>query len=425
MNTFDKFKEYMITEFLAEVREPVVDHGRGAVLVGQDGREYVDAFAGIAVANAGHANPEIIAAAQKQMEKIIHCGTYLHPHAPAADLAELLAKITYGRLKKSFFGNSGAEANEAAIRLAKQYTGKTEFIGLWGSFHGRSLATLSLSGLAGRKRGGGPYMSGVAFAPAPYCYRCPLGLDSEKCSLACVEAVEDVVRCATAGGVAGMLVEPIQGEGGIVVPPKGYFQALASLLKSKDILLIVDEVQTGFCRTGDMFAIEHEGVEPDLMTLGKGIAGGFPLSAMITRPEISAAFKPGDHLSTFGGNPVCCAASLAAIEFYRREKIAERARAKGDWLMSELRRTLKDDARVGDIRGRGLMIGIELVTGPDKTPAPDLAKKVRSACLEKGVIIGVGGIYGNVLRIQPPLVIDEAQLQTVADAVRDALSISK
>jgi 4-aminobutyrate aminotransferase len=421
MDALEKFKEYVITEFLAEVGEPVIERGHGAVLVGRDGREYIDAFAGIAVANAGHANPEIVEAARSQMEKLIHCGTYLHPHAPAADLAEMLSLIAPGRLKKSFFGNSGAEANEAAIRLAKQHTGRTEFISLWGSFHGRTLATLSLSGMAGRKRGGGPYMPGVAFAPAPYCYRCPFALTPERCGFACAEAVEEIIRCATSGDVAAMIVEPVQGEGGIIVPPKGYFAALAAILEEHDILLIVDEVQTGFCRTGSFFAIEQEGVEPDLMTLGKGIAGGFPLSAMMTRPEIAAAFKPGDHLSTFGGNPVCCAAALAAIEFYRREEIADRSRDKGAWLLGELQERLEGDARVGDIRGRGLMIGVELVSDREKTPAADLAKSVRAACVEKGLLVGVGGLFGSVLRIQPPLVIEDAQLEAVADILHGAL----
>lgn len=417
MNTFDKYKEFVITEFLGAVQPPAMARGRGAVLVGEDGREYVDAFAGIAVVNAGHAHAEIIAAAKAQMDKLIHCGTYLHPHAPAADLAELLAQITPGRLKKTFFGNSGAEANEAAIRLAKQHTGRTEFLALWGSFHGRTLATLSLSGLDSRKRGGGPYMPGVAFVPAPYCYRCPLGLKPESCGFACAEGIEDVLRAATSGSVAALIAEPVQGEGGIVVPPDGYFRVVRNVLDRHGILLIVDEVQTGFCRTGRMFAIEHDGVEPDMMTLGKGIADGFPLSAMITRPEISAAFKPGDHLSTFGGNPVCCAAALAAINFYRREKLAERSRDKGAWLIGELRRRLAKDPRVGDVRGRGLMVGVELATGKDKTPNPELAKAVRAACREKGVIIGLGGIFGNVLRIQPPLVITDDQVAAVADAL--------
>lgn len=421
MDTARKFREYVITEFLSGLEPFVIERAEGATVTDTRGRTYLDAFAGIAVCNAGHGNPEVLAAAHAQLDKLVHGGTYLYAHAPAADLAELLAKITPGRLKKSFFGNSGAEANETAIRLAKQATGRTEFIALTGSFHGRSLATLSVSGLAGRKRGGGPYMPGVAFAPAPYCYRCPFGLTPVRCGFACVEAIGGILRTATAGNVAAFIAEPIQGEGGIVLPPKGYFRAAREVIDPHGILLVLDEVQTGFCRTGYLFAIEPEQVEPDLMALGKGIANGLPLSALITRPEISAAFRPGDHLSTFGGNPVCCAAALAAIGFYRREKLARQALRKGDWLLGELRRRTRGNRRVGDIRGRGLMLGIELVEDKSKTPAPERAGKVRAACRDAGLLIGIGGLFGNVLRIQPPLVITDDQLAAVADTLVAAL----
>jgi len=417
VTTFDKFRKYVITEFVGDLPPLVVERAEGATITDSSGKSYVDAFAGIAVCNAGHGNPEVLAAAHAQLDRLVHCGTYLYPNAPAADLAELLAKIAPGRLRKSFFGSSGAEANETAIRLAKQFTDRTEFIALYGSFHGRSLATLSVSGLSNRKRRGGPYMPGVAFAPAPYCYRCALGLKPKGCGLACAEAIEEIVRCATSGAVAAFIVEPVQGEGGIIVPPKGYLRAVKDVLDRHGILLIVDEVQTGFARTGWMFAVEPEGIVPDIMTLGKGIANGLPLSAMVTRPEIAAAFKPGDHLSTFGGNPVCCAAALAAINFYRREKIAELSRRKGAWLLCELRRRLKGKKSVGDIRGRGLMVGVELVKDKSKTPAPELAKKVQARCRERGVLVGIGGTFGNVIRIQPPLVISDDQLAKVGDVL--------
>jgi 4-aminobutyrate aminotransferase-like enzyme len=234
--------------------------------------------------------------------------------------------------------------------------------------------------------------------------------------------IEDILRCATSGAAAALIAEPIQGEGGIIVPPKGYFAAVKQILDRRGLLLIADEVQTGFCRTGTMFAVEHEGIEPDMITLGKGIANGLPLSAMVTRREIAAAFKPGDHLSTFGGNPVCCAASLAAIGFYQRERLAERSREKGEWLAAELRRRLEADRRVGEVRSRGLMIGIELVKDASKAPAPELAGKVQTLCRDSGVLLGLGGIFGNVIRIQPPLVIGDDQLAQVADALCAALS---
>ncbi len=422
MDTLEKFRRFVMTEFLAEVEPLLADRGKGATLVAADGREYLDAFSGISVTNAGHSNPEILSAAKAQLDKLVHTCTYLHPHAPAADLAELLAQITPGRLSKTFFGSSGAEANEAALRLAKQFTGRTEFVALYGSFHGRTLATLSVTGQSSRKRRGGPYMPGVAFVPAPYCFRCSLKLKPATCGLACAEMVEEVIHCATSGEVAAFIAEPVMGEGGIIVPPDGYLRRVKEILDRHDILFIADEVQSGFSRTGYLFAVEAEGVVPDIMTLGKGIANGLPLSAMITRPEISAAFKPGDHLSTFGGNPVSCAAAIATIRLHQRERLAERATEKGEWLMAELRDRLETDVRVGEVRGRGLMIGIELVKAPAKTPDPDLVRRVKGSCRDKGVLLGAGGLHGNVLRIQPPLVIDDSQLRQILNTVVGSLS---
>ena len=415
MDVLDKYREFMITEFVGEIQPLVAEQGDGATLVAADGREYIDAFAGIAVSNAGHGNREIVAAAHAQLDELLHSCTYLYPNAPAAELAELLAAISPGRLKKSFFGSSGAEANEAAIRVGKLFTGRTGFLALHGSFHGRSFATLSLSGLPNRKRGAGPGMAGVTFVPAPYCYRCALNLKPETCGMACAKTIEDALRSEAPDGVAALIIEPVMGEGGIIVPPKGYLRAVKEILDRYDVLMIADEVQSGFGRTGWMFAVEAEDIEPDIMTLGKGIANGLPLSATITRPEIAAAFKPGDHLSTFGGNPVSCAASTATIKFHQRERLAERAREKGEELMTDLRARLEADTRVGEIRGRGLMIGIELVADRTKTPAIELAKKVAAACRENGVLVGRGGIHGNVVRIQPPLVITDVQLEKVAD----------
>ena len=417
MSTHDKFCEFVMTEFVRGVAPFVAESGKGAILKAVDGREYLDAFAGVAVTNAGHGNAEILEAARSRLDKLLHTCTYVTPHQPAADLAELLAKITPGRLKKTFFGSSGAEANEAAMRLAKQYTGRTDFIALQGAFHGRSYATLSVSGLEDRKRGGGPYMPGVAFAPAPYLYRSAAPIAPETAGETFARMVEDMLESAAAGNVAAFIVEPIMGEAGIIVPPPGYFTAVREILDRHGVLLIVDEVQTGFGRTGTMFAIEAEGVEPDIMTLGKAIANGLPLSAMVTRPEIAAAFKPGDMLSTFGGNPVSCAAAIASIRYHQREKLAERAREEGAALMKELRRRLHTHARVGEVRGRGLMIGVELVKDARKTPDPELARTVAVKCCEEGVLIGVGGMHGNVLSIQPPLVITRAQLERVTEAI--------
>jgi 4-aminobutyrate aminotransferase/(S)-3-amino-2-methylpropionate transaminase len=326
-------------------------------------------------------------------------------------------------LQKSFFGNGGAEAMEGALRLAKQYTGRKEFIALQASFHGRSYATLSVTGINTRKRGGGPYMAGSTFLPAPYCYRCFFELEYPKCNLRCARALEDIIRFNTYDDVAAFIAEPVLGEGGIITPPDDYFLEIEKILKRHRVLFLVDEVQTGLCRTGKMFGIERYGVEPDIMVMAKGIADGFPLSAFITREEIADSFKPGDHLSTFGGNPVCCAAALANIEFIVDENLADGALKKGDFLKTRLESLKAKHKMIGEMRGRGLMIGIELVRDrASKEPASREGKRIQQICLENGLLIGLGGIYDNVLRIQPPLVIVQEQVEEVVKILELAFS---
>jgi 4-aminobutyrate aminotransferase/(S)-3-amino-2-methylpropionate transaminase len=411
MNTVEKYKKFVNISMVEKVQPVVIERAKGATITDTEGKNYIDCFSGIAVINAGHGNERVIEAAKAQMEKLIHCCSYVYYSRPTADLAEKLAQITPGRLQKSFFGNGGAEAIEGALRLAKQFTGKTEFIALQASFHGRSYAALSVTGNNARKRRGGPYMVGCTFLPAPYCYRCFFELQYPKCRLRCARALEDIIRFDTYDSVAAFIAEPILGEGGIITPPDDYFREIEKILKNHGILLLVDEVQTGFCRTGKMFGIEHFGVEPDIIVMAKGIADGFPLSAFIAREGVADSFKPGDHLSTFGGNPVSCAASLANIEFMLKTDLASQAREKGEFLKKELEKLAKrHKLMVGEIRGKGLMVGIELVRDNKKTPANTEANKIRDFCRENGLLPGLGGIYGNVLRIQPPLVITEEDL---------------
>jgi 4-aminobutyrate aminotransferase len=421
MNTIEKYNQYVNTSMLAAIAPVVFDRAEGAVVFGEDGRKYLDCFAGISVTCAGHSNREVIEAAKAQLDKYVHCCSYVYYNKPMADLAEKLAQIAPGRLKKSFFGNSGAEAMEGAMRMVKTYTGKHEFIALQASFHGRSYATLSITGNWARKKRAGPYMPGVSFAPAPYCYRCVFHLNPETCGIRCAEYIEDIIRFDTYGDVAAFIAEPVLGEGGIICPPEPYFKKVKEILNRHSILLFVDEVQTGFARTGKMFGIEHYGVEPDVMAMAKGIANGFPLSAFIAPDEIADSFQPGEHLSTFGGNPVSCAAALATIDFLERERIADKVIKKGTLLKERLESMKEKYPIIGDVRGRGLMIGVELVKDAAKTPAADEAKAVRSRCLEKGLLIGLGGIFANVLRIQPPLVITEGQLDEAATIMEKSL----
>jgi 4-aminobutyrate aminotransferase len=418
-DTFDKYREYVITSFVKAIQPIVIERAQGAVVTDSAGKDYIDCFAGIAVVNAGHCNPEVIAAARAQMEKLVHCCSYVYHNAPVADLAEKMAQITPGRLKKSFFANSGAEAIEGAVKLAKLYTGKTELIALTHGFHGRTWGTLSITGNAGRKRRGGPYASGVAFSQAPYLYRSRAASEDE-ISEQCTRSLEDILQFSTSGDVAAFIAEPVLGEGGIIVPPLDYFKEVKRILDKHDILFIADEVQTGFGRTGAMFAVEHYGIEPDILVTAKGIANGFPLGAFTTRDEIAAAFRPGDHLSTFGGNPVSCAAALANIEFIEREQLSAKAWEDGQYVLSKLNALQQRFPIIGDVRGIGLMIGMELVTG-DMTPAAPQAEAIRASCLEKGILVGVGGVYGNVVRVQPPLVITRHQIDFALEVLERAL----
>jgi 4-aminobutyrate aminotransferase len=422
MTTKELYDEYMITSMVAGFEPIEVEQAHGTTITGSDGKTYLDCFSGISVVNAGHGHPKVIAAAKAQMDKLVHCSTYIYYSPTAGLLAKRLAEITPGKLQKTFFANSGAEAIEGAMRLAKQFTGKKELIALTQSFHGRTVGTLSVTGNYGRKKGSGPYMSGVAFAPAPHFYRCPFKTSTpEDCAVACAEAIEDVLRSQTSMDVAAFLAESVLGEGGIIVPPDNYFKYAKAICDKHGILFICDEVQSGFGRTGKMFAIEHYGVEPDIMATAKGIADGFPLGAFTARADVGGAFKPGDHLSTFGGNPVSCAAALANIEVLLDEKLSENSTARGEQIMKRLRKFAESAPLIGDVRGKGLMIGVELVKDKQKTPAVAETKEVRRLCREAGVLVGAGGTFANVIRLQPPLTLTVAEADRICDVVSDAV----
>ena len=423
MDTREKYRRHVNTNALKKVQPIVIDRGEGARVWDENGREYADLFSGISVVNTGHCHSEVIQAATAQMQRLVHTNSYLYHNRATADFAEALATVMPSEeLRVSFFGNSGAEAIEGAMRLAKQHTGRTEFVALEMSFHGRTLATLSVSGNWRRKKKGGPYLPGVAFAAVPYPYRSPYGSDPETCARECAADLERVIDLHTSGDVAAFIAEPVFGEGGILVPPPRYFQMVKEILDRRGILFIADEVQSGFGRTGRMLAIEHYGVVPDIVVTAKGIASGFPLSAFTTREEIARAFTPGDHLSTFGGNPVCCAAALATLGVIRRERLAEQAETKGQKLMEKLRGLAAKHTLIGEVRGLGLMIGIELVSDQTKkTPDAEAAERIQDRMLEAGFLIGVGGTYGNVLRVQPPLVIGEEALDQAVEALDRAM----
>ncbi len=423
MNTREQYAKHVMPVVAQGVEPVVVASAKGRTVVDENGKSYLDCFSGISVVNAGHNHPKILAAAREQMEKLVHCCSYVYHVPVVGTLAEALSRVAPNGLTKSFFSNSGAEAIEGAMRLAKQATGRRELVALGFSFHGRTIGTLSVTGNQARKKNNGPYLSGVAFGPAPYCYRCPLGLKYPECDVACAHALKDVVRQQTSGDVAAFLAEPVLGEGGIVAPPSEYFTIAARIFHESGALFIVDEVQTGFGRTGKMFGIDHAPEsKPDIVAMAKGIAGGFPLGAFMAKEPVSEAMKPGDHLSTFGGNPIACAAALANLEVLREENLVENSARRGDEVLRRLKRLEESSSRVGEVRGRGLMIGLELVKDrKSKEPAPDDAKAARAALREQGILVGVGGPFGNVVRFQPPLSITAEECDRAASALEGVL----
>jgi 4-aminobutyrate aminotransferase-like enzyme len=341
-----------------------------------------------------------------------------------AEAAEKLANVSPGRLQKTFFANSGAEGIETALRLAKAHTGKREVISLTQSFHGRTYATLSITGNKARKSHGGPYMPGVAWAPMPYTYRNPFGTDDpEVVAERCADMVEWAFEFQTSGDVAAFISEGVWGEGGIIVPPDSYFRRVKQILDHHGILFICDEVQSGFGRCGSFFAIEQFGVDPDILVAAKGIADGFPIAACIATPEIADSLKPGEHLSTYGGNPVCCAAASANIDVMLEEDLPGQSARKGERFMGGLHDLAGKHELVGDVRGIGLMMGMELVTDrKSKVPAKAQAAAIRRICRENGVLVGVGGQLANVVRIQPPLVISDEDLDRTLEVLDQALT---
>jgi 4-aminobutyrate aminotransferase/(S)-3-amino-2-methylpropionate transaminase len=419
----DMYKKYVMTSCVKKLEPIVLVSGRGATVKDIEGKEYIDCWSGISVVNAGHCNPQVIDAAINQAKQLIHVCSYVYHAVPPAQLAAKLAEIMPAGLQKTFFGNSGAEAVECAMKIARKFTKKHEMIALMCSFHGRTLGSLTLTGQASRKRYSmGPYLSGIAFAPAPYCYRCFLGQEYPECGIQCAKMIEDVINYSTSNCVAAFIAEPILGEGGIIVPPKEYFREAKKILDKYGILFIDDEVQTGFARTGKMFGIDHYGVNPDIVTTAKGIADGFPLGACTAKENIGDAFEAGDHLSTFGGNPVSCAAAIANIDYILKENLPKQATNRGNYMIKRLEEIKERSKFIGEVRGKGLLIGVELVKDREtKTPASEEAVKVRDHCRERGVLVGHGGVKGNVIRIQPPLVMNKQQMEKALQTLDEAL----
>jgi 4-aminobutyrate aminotransferase-like enzyme len=382
------------------------------------GKRYLDCFAGVSVINCGHCHPEITKAVVEQVTTLQHiCNIYLTENM--VNLAERLAQLSPGRLQQSFFCTSGSEANEGAALLASIYSGRSEFLSLRHGLHGRTKLTMSLTGLSMWRTDTTP-VGGISFVSTPYCYRCPLGKRHPECDLACADDIETVINTATSGRVAALFAEPIQGNGGIITPPAGYFQRVRQILDKYGILLIIDEVQTGFGRSGKMFAIEHYGVEPDIMTVAKALANGTPVGAFITRPEIAAKYtRPG--ASTLGGNPVTATAALATLDVLAKYDLPAKAAELGAYLKEGLLGLQRRHPVIGDVRGLGLMLGAELVH-PDKSPAVGEVDQVLEKMKDRGFLVGKNGLHRNVLAFQPPLVITRQDIDDLVSNLDDVLA---
>lgn len=402
----------------------VIARGEGALVEDVDGNRFLDCAAGIAVNSTGHAHPDVVAAIVDQAQKFLHMSGTDFYYEPQVRLAEELQAVApFAGPARTFFANSGTEANEAAIKLARYHTKRYGLVAFLASFHGRTLGSLSLtSSRAIQRRGFGPPMAGAYHTPYANCYRCPVGARPETCAAECLDFLEDqiLVHLVSPDEVAAVVVEPIQGEGGYVVPPAQFHQRLRELTRTHGMLMVVDEVQSGMGRTGKMFAIEHFGVEPDIVTAAKGIASGLPLGVTIARREIMA-WPPGSHASTFGGNPVACAAALATMTLLK-ETLMANAAAVGAHLMDGLRALQEKHAIIGDVRGKGLMVGVELVRDRQtKERATTERDRTVEECFRRGLLIlGAGR---NALRLSPPLVLTKAQADTALRILDEALAV--
>jgi 4-aminobutyrate aminotransferase len=399
----------------------VVESGEGAFVSDARGRRYLDFTSGIGVTNTGHCHPRVVAAAQAQVAKLIHGQINVVLHGPMLALVEKLRRVVPPSLNTLFFANSGAEAIEAALKLARRATGRPNIIVFQGGFHGRTIGAMSLTTSKVIVRAGyQPLMAGVAVAPYPYTYR--YGWTSEETSAFCLRELRHLLATQTAPEeTAAILVEPVLGEGGYVVPPLSFLSGVEEICREAGLLLLLDEIQTGFGRTGRFFGLEHAGLRPDILIMAKGLASGFPLSAVAASRDLMDRWPTGAHGGTYGGNAVACAAAAATIDVIVEEGLVERAADMGVALLERLRRLQPRHGALGEVRGLGLMVAAEFSRGLDRTPDKAMAKAVQSACLEQGLLLLTCGTHDHVVRFIPPLVVTAAQIDEAVGIFEKAL----
>jgi 4-aminobutyrate aminotransferase len=417
-----KKQEYIFNCVTTYFKDPmVIDHAKGQYVWDFDGKQFLDFLGGIVTVSVGHSNPKVTEKIKAQIDKVQHTSTLFVTEASVA-LAEKIASIAPGKLKKTYFTNSGTEANEVAILTARMYTGNYELLALRHGYSGHSHLTKSLTGIhTYRKAGVIPY--GVVQAPGPYCYRCPYGLTYPSCELHCAKDIDEVIKTSTSGQIAGLLAETIQGLGGFIVPPPGYFKIVANIVRNYGGLFIADEVQAAWGRTGKKWwGIEHWEVEPDIITSAKSIANGTPIAITLTRPDIADAYK-GLTISTFGGNPVACVAAKATIDLIEEDRLMDNAETVGNYFRAGLDALKEKYAIIGDVRGMGLMQGIELVKDrKTKEPGTDLTNRLLERLRAHGLLVGKGGLYANVVRMSPPLNISKDDVDVALAALDKGLA---
>jgi len=406
-------------------QEPIaLESGRGLRLKDYDGKEYLDFFGGILTVSIGHCDERVTGPLKAQIDRLGHVST-LFPTLPIVELAERLAKLAPGDLSKSFFTASGTEADETAVALAQVYTGAQEIIALRHGYSGRSMLAQSLTAHSSW-RAVSTQIAGVKHALAPYCYRCPLGLKYPSCEIKCAQDIEELIQTTTTGHIAGFLAEPIQGVGGFVVPPPEYFQKAVEIVRRYGGVFICDEVQTGFGRTGSKyFGIEHWGVKPEIMTMAKGVANGMPLGVTMATAEVADSFKKLT-ISTFGGNPMSCAAANATLKVMEDENIPQNSEKMGARLRAGLEEIQRRHPKIlGDVRGMGLMQGLELVVdepGGDRSPNPQAVARIFEETKGRGLLIGKGGLHGNVIRISPPMTVGESEVDEALTILEESFA---
>lgn len=399
----------------------VWDHAKGCLVTDVDGNVYIDWTSGVLVTNVGHCHPHLVEAARRSTGRLLN--NYECANAERVEASRRLTAAIPDHLDKVFFLSTGSEAVEGAIRLMKRYSKGFELISFHAGFHGRTSGAASAGGLAGPKRGYGPTIPGVIRAPYPNPYRDPLGFcDDGPDFETYFNHLDELVAVNSTGALAGVIVEPYQGASGFVFPPKGWLKRLEKWVRDRGLIYTLDEVQASYGRTGRMWALEHEGLEPDLLTLGKAIGCGVPVSAIAGRSEIFETLNKGEMSSTLGGNPVASAAVSAVLDIYEDEPLVENSRELGSWMKEELKKVASESRMIGDVRGQGLVIGVEFVKDKEtKEPAPDFTKSMIHACAGEGLLVGAVGMYGNVLRVAPPLVMTRELAAESIEAFKRAL----